>query len=186
MTTILLLTMIVSSLLVPSIAYADGGGPLLLIMNGITFLYGGILIVIVEWLIYIYWAKIPKLPAFWDALIANIASTLLVGFGLPLLIAAVSAAASFALPPALGDYALALGTWVYEGAHFPKLIMASIYFWYFVTFFLTVFVETIALKKLWKERQYEAVKSACSLSWISNAVTYFGLLIYLIWELGFR
>jgi hypothetical protein len=31
----------------PSLAYADGGGPLLLIINGISFIYGGIIIVLI-------------------------------------------------------------------------------------------------------------------------------------------
>lgn len=177
MITLILISIIL--LLLPAAAYADGGGPLLLIINGMTFLYGGIVIIGVEWLIYVHWAKIPKYDAYKDALIANLISTGLVGFGLPLSIAAISGGLSVALPNTIGSYAMAMGTWVYDGMPFPKVMWTSTIFWWVATFFLTVHVEKRVLIKRWKARNYEAAMSARAVSWISNAITYLGLLIFL-------
>lgn len=160
----------------PVTAYADGGGPLLLIINGLAFLYGGIIIVLVEWLIYILWAKIPKRDAFFDALTANLISTVLIGFGVPFLVAALSFGVGAILPTTISAYALALGTWAYEGVIFPNVMFASTFFWWVVTFFLTVYVEKKVLQHRWKSRQFVAAKSARSLSWVSNTITYLGLL----------
>lgn len=173
-------------ILTPCTARADGGGPLLLIINGLAFLYGGILIVLVEWLIYVRCAGIEKMRALWDSLIVNVVSTAAVGFGLPLAVAAVSGVAGVALPRSIGSYASALGTWIYEGASFPKLTFASTAFWWIVTFFLTVYAEKKVLQKLWRRRQFSPAISAAALSWKSNLVTYSGLLIIIVgtimWE----
>lgn len=183
---VLRLVLPVLFLLLPGTARADGGGPLLLIISGLAFLYGGILIILAEWLIYIRYAKIGKVRALWDSLIVNIVSTVTVGFGLPLLIAAVSWAAGAALPGSIGSYAAALGTWLYEGVPFPRLTFASTAFWWVITFFLTVYAEKIVLQKLWQRRQFSPAISAAALSWKSNLVTYSGLLVVIIgtivWE----
>lgn len=173
-------------ILTPCTARADGGGPLLLIINGLAFIYGGILIVLVEWLIYVRYARIEKKRALWDSLIVNAVSAVTVGFGLPLAVAAVSGLAGVALPRTIGSYAAALGTWIYEGVSFPRLTFASTAFWWVVTFFLTVYVEKLVLQKLWRRRQFSPAISASALSWKSNLVTYSGLLIVIIgaivWE----
>jgi hypothetical protein len=180
------LLILTSFLLIPEIALADGGGPLLLIINGMAFHYGGILIIATEWFIYFQWAKIPKYEAFWDALLVNLISTLLVGFGVPLLIALISVGVGAILPNTINSYALALGTWVWEGLPFPKVMWASTIFWWIITFILTVIVERKTLERRWISRNYKPVISARNLSWRSNGLTYFGLLIVIvgsiIWE----
>ena len=170
----------IAFLLFPKTTYADGGGPLLLIINGMTFIYGGIVIIGVEWLIYVRWAKIPKSAAFVDALITNLVSTAVIGFGVPLFIAAISGALSAVLPETIGSYAMAMGTWVYDGLPFPKVMWTSTIFWWITTFFLTIYVEKRVLMKRWKSRNYEAAWSARVLSWRSNAITYLGLFMIIV------
>lgn len=186
MTPVVSLALFTFCILTPGIARADGGGPLLLIISGLAFLYGGILIVLVEWLIYVRCARIEKARALWDSLIVNAVSTVTVGFGLPLAVAAVSGIAGIALPRSIGSYAAALGTWIYEGASFPKLTFVSTAFWWAITFFVTVYVEKQVLQKLWRRRQFSPVISAAALSWKSNLATYSGLLVVIVgtivWE----
>lgn len=165
------------ALLAPISAFANGGGPLLLIINGLTFLYGGLVIIAVEWALYVHWARIPAKIAFWDAVTANLVSTVLVGLGVPLLLATVSGVSSVVLPEAIGSFAMALGTWVWEGMSFPAVTFSSTAFWWVVTFFLTVLNEKAVINKRWKARHFKSELSAGSLSWRCNAVTYAGLLL---------
>ncbi len=167
------------SLLLPAAAYADGGGPLLLIFNFVTFLYGSILIILIEWLLYIFLAFVPREYAFWDALVVNVLSTVVIGFGFPLVIGVIGAVGSL-LPWGIGDVSMALGTWVYDNIKHPKLTKAMTIFWMAVTFILTVRYEARLLKKRWAERHFTGKISADRLSWYSNSATYAGMLLYFI------
>jgi hypothetical protein len=126
-----------------------------------------------------FWAKIPGEDALFDSIAANLISTALIGFGVPLAVALISILTGAALPAIIGSYAMALGTWAYEGVQFPKIMFASTIFWWVVTFFLTVYVEKQVLLRRWKKREYICVKSARQLSWVSNIITYLGLLAVL-------
>lgn len=166
-------------LLTPSIALADGGGPLLLIFNFLAFLYGSILIILVEWLLYARLASVPRNLAFRDALITNVLSTIVVGFGFPFAIGLVTWLGLF-IPWGVGDVLLALGTWVYEGIKYPKLSMSMTGFWLLVTFFLTVRYETKILRKRWENRGFTGRMTPEKLNWICNSITYAGLLIFFL------
>jgi hypothetical protein len=166
-------------LLIPSVAFADGGGPLLLIVNFLAFLYGSILIILVEWLLYVRLASVPKGPAFWDSLVTNLLSTVVVGFGFPFVIGLISWFGLF-IPWGVGDILLALGTWVYEGIKYPKLSMSMTAFWLLVTYFLTVRYETKILRKRWEKRGFTGKMTPEKLNWICNSVTYAGLFIFFL------
>lgn len=166
-------------LLAPSVAFADGGGPLLLIVNFLAFLYGSILIILIEWLLYTRLASVPRDLAFWDSLIVNVLSTLVVGFGFPLAIGLIGLFGSF-IPWGFGDISMALGTWVYEGIKYPKLSMSMTAFWLVVTYFLTVRYETKILRKRWEKREFKGKMTPEKLNWICNSVTYLGLFIFFL------
>jgi hypothetical protein len=165
--------------LLPTVSYADGGAPLLLIFNFVTFLYGSVAIILAEWLIYIFLASVPRGDAFWDAVVANLASTVLIGFGFPLAIGIVGYLGS-SLPYGIGDIFLVVGTWVYENIKHPKLTKAMTLFWMAVTFLLTVLFEARILRKRWNERGFTGTISVNKLSWYSNGVTYIGIFIYFL------
>jgi len=165
--------------LLPTASYADGGAPLLLIFNFVTFLYGSILIILVEWIIYILLASVPRGDAFWDAVVANLASTVFIGFGFPLAIGIIGAIGSN-LPHGIGDISLVMGTWVYENIKHPKLTKAMTLFWMVVSFLLTVYFEAKILRKRWNERGFTGKISVNKLSWYSNSVTYIGIFIYFL------
>ncbi len=165
--------------LTPSIVFADGGGPLLLIFNFLAFLYGSILIILVEWFLYVRLAGVPRDLAFWDSLVTNILSTIVVGFGFPFAIGLVTWFGLF-IPWGVGDVLLALGTWLYEGIKYPKLSIGMTGFWLLVTFFLTVRYETKILSKRWKKREFTGRITPEKLNWICNSITYAGLLIFFL------
>jgi hypothetical protein len=174
-------------LLLPIAAFADGGGPLLLIFNFMAFLYGSIIIILVEWFLYCLLASVPRKDAFWDSLIANVLSTLIIGFGLPLVIAALTMlvdvpALKKLIPPGINHVLLSIGTWVYEGMRYPKLTDTMTAFWLAVTFFLTVWLEAKILSKSWSRRGFVGKINPVKLSWYSNSITYAGLFIFfLMW-----
>jgi len=166
-------------LLSPSICWADGGGPLLLFINFFAFLYGSVLIVLIEWWVYCKFAKIPTREAFWASVHINIGSTLVVGFGFPFLLGIVTAIFGF-IPGAVGTVSLAIGTWVYENVKYPKLTYSMTVIWLAVTFVLTVYYEKKLLVERLAKRGIQSEMDLQRLSWYANGITYLGLLITMI------
>ena len=155
-----------------STALADGGAPLLLLVNLQLFLYGMILIIYEEWRIYKYMFDIKPGRAFADVLIINIASTVVIGFCVPLLIAIVSGIGS-ELGGEMGDYILASGTWVIgDNSPHPDIALIATGVWFIVTFFLTVYFELWVLKKMWKKREFNTANKFKKWSWTANIVSY--------------
>lgn len=167
-------------ILLPSIAFADGGGPLLLIFNFLAFMYGSILIILVEWFLYTRLASVPRGLAFWDSLVANLLSTLVIGIGFPFVIGLISWIGLFIPSWGVGDVLLALGTWVYEGIKYPKLSMTMTAFWLVVTYFLTVWYEVKIIRKRWDKRGFTGKIDPVKLSWYCNSITYAGLFIFFL------
>ncbi|BDV43877.1 hypothetical protein GURASL_28000 [Geotalea uraniireducens] len=166
-------------LLTPSVALADGGGPLLLIFNFLAFLYGSVLIILVEWWVYCKFAGIPRKEAFWASLHVNIGSTLVVGFGFPFLLGVISVIGGF-LPGNAGNISLAVGTWIFENIKYPKLTIAMTIFWLVVTFVLTVYYEKRLLTVRLVKREIESKIDLMKLSWYANGLTYTGLVLAFI------
>jgi hypothetical protein len=109
----------------------------------------------------------------------NIYSTVVIGLGFPLVVAAIGGVGSL-LPGAVGQFFSAAGTWVYEGIAYPTLTFGFTFFWLIVTFVLTVRYEATVLEKRWKARSVKYPLSAAALSWRGNAITYGGLLLYFL------
>lgn len=166
-------------LLFPSIAFADGGGPLLLIINFEAFLYGSIIIILVEWFLYMCLASVPREQAFWDSLIANVLSTLVVGFGFPLAIGLIGLLGSI-IPWGVGDISMALGTWVFENSKYPKITTYMTAIWLVLTFFITVRYEAKILRKRWDSRGFTGKITPDRISWYCNSVTYAGLFTFFL------
>jgi hypothetical protein len=169
----------------PNVALANGGGPLLLIVNGLAFLYGSVLIVLLEWAIYWWSAKVPASDAFLDALIVNLYSTVVVGLALPLGIGLVGALGAL-LPEPVGEFFWAFGTWIYEGVKYPKLTIAFTFLWLIVTYLLTVKYESHVLRVRWARRGLEPLISARAVSWRANSLTYAGLFAFLLFGVAFE
>ncbi len=165
-------------LLFPTAALANAGAPLLLVVNGLVFLYGMVLIVLAEWGLYVRLAKLPAREAFWDALTANLVSTVVIGFGFPLLIAALGMWGE-SLPKPAGQILLAAGTWVFDRIRYPRLTFLFTAFWLCVTYVLTVYCEAWFLSRRWRARGVTPPISPLALNWRSNTITYLGLLAVL-------
>ncbi len=174
-----ILGIIVLTILFPSLVFADGGGPLLLIFNFLAFLYGSILIILVEWFLYVRLASVPRDLAFFDSLVANVLSTIVVGFGFPFAIGFIGYLGSV-VSTEVGDVSMALGTWVYGNMKYPKLSMSMTAFWLSVTFYLTVRYEAKVTCNRWNGRGFTGKISPEKLSWYCNSITYAGLFIFFL------
>ena len=163
-------------------AYANGGGPLLLIFNFMAFAFGSIVIIAVEAFTYRALAKLELSQAIKDAFWVNLWSTLIIGFGFPFLISSLAGIVGEIYEPA-ADYALAVGTWIFDGIKHPKLTIAFVYLWLVVAYFLTVFLESVVLSKRWRKRKQNSPVTAERINWIGNTITY--LLLILSFTLGF-
>jgi len=158
--------------------FANGGGPLLLYWNLFAFILGSILIVLIEAYIYRTKGAISQANALKDSFIANLWSTVLIGFGVPLAVAAITGALGEALPSQQGYY-LAIGTWLVDWMEYPKATVAFVYFWLVVSYLLTVQLERYVLSKRWLKRGETAAVMAKRLCWLSNSATYALLLLAL-------
>ena len=158
--------------------FANGGGPLLLYWNLAAFIFGSIFIVIIEAYVYRTKGGISKTNSLKDSFIANLWSTVLIGFGFPLVLAAITGGLSEALPSQQG-YFLAIGTWLVDWMQFPKATVAFVYFWLVVSFLLTVPLEQYVLSKRWSKRGEPASANATRLCWLGNSATYALLLVAL-------
>ena len=171
--------------LLPGPASANAGGPLLLIFNGMAFLYGSILIVLIEWGFYAWKARIPSKDALRDAFVVNLYSTVVVGLLFPLTIGTVSGVGMRLSGEAeAGHLFAAAGTWIYEGLKHPRLTFGFTLFWLAVTFVLTVFFEAWVAARRWRKRGVEPPVSARRLSWLCNSATYAGLFLVFLFGFG--
>lgn len=157
-------------------AEANGGGPLLLIFNVMAFAIGSLAIIAVEAAVYRIMAKLEAWQAIKDAFFVNLWSTLIIGFGFPFVISFLSGVAGEIHAP-LADYALAVGTWVFDGIKHPKVTIVFVYVWLVVAFFLTVLLESFLLSKRWSKREQQSPVTATRINWIGNAITYFLLIL---------
>ena len=171
--------------LVPTMALANGGGPILLIVNGFLFTIGQIWIVLAE---FFYLARrapnVPKWRLLKLVVGINVASTLGGALLLPLLWAAVFAALS-ALGPwrdsTFGGVLIALGTWVVgDNSPFPWLALASSSVLFVGTYFATVWIEYRLMQRWSISNRLSLATDVLSLSYRMNALSYLGLIILFV------
>jgi hypothetical protein len=151
-------------------AFANAGAPILLVFNGFFFAFGSIIIVAIE--SYFHWHILRQgwKRAFQEILIINIASTVIIGLGIPLLVA-------FIVPLIDGIIgfimirdsnldttsvaAIALSTWVFD---FPLLTKAIPYmpvamaFWNIICYIYSIKFESLLLQRLQNSTSPEVQK----------------------------
>jgi len=172
---ILLLTGI---LLLPTVARADGGAPLLLFFNSYAFLFGSVFIILIEWLIYLKIGAFPRQPAFWASLTVNIASTLLIGIVLPLILALITGLTADL--SGHGSLLATVGTWIAENNKYNGIVQYVTITWLLISFVLTVYFEARLLSRFCTERNISPRIELIKLSWYANGITYAILLLVFI------
>lgn len=171
----------------PLSAYADGGGPLLLIANAYIFTFGQVWIIGVEsFLIYKYFDHLSYKKSLTLTITINFVSTILGAIILPFLFAAVTNILSNSLAEVnrtLSDFIFAFGTWI-AGDHSPNigLAKAMTIVGFFVTYFITVLMEYFVLIKYLKKYKLHIPHDLLKFSFKLNGISYIGLILtMLIW-----
>jgi heme exporter protein D len=171
-----------SAFFVPAIAYADGGGPLLLIINFYLFTVGQVWILLAEFLYLIrVWPGLKKALVFKWTLFANLASTALGAFLLPFLWAAVFGLLA-SIPGVsesdLGGVFWATGTWILgDHSPYPWLAMTVSGVLFVLTYFVTVLVEYRLLKRFTKNQEAGVAQISIKQCYLLNLISYSGLVV---------
>jgi len=117
--------------------------------------------------------------AFLQVFKVNLVSTLLVGLGLPFILAFITAF-GMSLESPMGVVIPLLGTWIYEygseASQYTKYLWHIVTFWFLVTLFLTVYCERWYIKKLWKEIGFISPVNVNIFMWQVHFVSYTGLI----------
>lgn len=163
----------------PALAYANGGGPLLLFISGSAFIFGQVWILFIETLLLKNASGQNAKTSFKHVFFANLVSTIIVGIGFPILLAVITAFA-MKLPHPYGGYASALGTWIYDNAPYIKYLGYISLAWLFVTFILTVFCEKAFYKWYWRKVDFTPQFSVNKFIWQAHAASYSGLLMIVL------
>lgn len=164
-------------LLFPSICFADGGGPILLLINGYVFTLGQIWILFIEFIYLFYLLKTiisSKRKIFKITFIMNLLSTLMGAILFPLLLAIITAPGLSHMQTTWGGLLMACGTWI-AGDHspYPNVAMGATIVGFIITFFLTILIEKKYLKQvLLKEKVISQIN-------ILKHCIYFNLISYL-------
>lgn len=178
-------TLLFSAALVPALAYADGGGPLLLIINFFLFSVGQFWILLAEYLyLQRIWPKQKKMLVFTWTFFANLISTLLGALLLPFLWAAVFGI--LASIPGISDSALAkvfwaMGTWIIgDNTPYPWLTYTFCGILFILTYFLTVFIEYKLLQSFTKQQIVNITPITLRHCFMLNLISYCGLVVLFI------
>ena len=164
-------------ILLPSTAYANGGGPLLLFLNAGIFIVGQVWIIGAETYVYMNKAKLSRKESLFQVVGVNLISTIVVGLGFPFMLAVIGGIGSF-LPEPVGPYFFLLGTWVVDKVPYDiELLPYVMGIGFLVTYFLTVYFEAWCLETYWNRRKIETAITAKNLSWYANTFSYIGLII---------
>jgi hypothetical protein len=168
-------------LFLPSVCFADGGGPILLIINGYAFSIGQVWILTAEF-IYLFLllrkTGLPKLKIFKINFIMNMLSTLLGAFLFPFLLAVVTLPGAFFMHTKWGGLLMALGTWIAgDNSPYPYVALGAAIVGFIITFFLTLWIEYKYLKRLAEKKQIIVSFKHCV---YLNLISYAGLIIIFI------
>lgn len=177
------LYLILFFLLIPTVCFADGGGPILLIFNAYAFVIGQVWILLTE---FIYLLKIlmpdslSKKEIFKITFVMNILSTLVGALLFPFLLALVTLPGVVYMHTKWGGLLMALGTWI-AGDHspYPQVAIGATVVGFIVTFILTVYIEHKYLKRLSLKKHIDLGTRLLKHCICFNIISYLGLIALL-------
>jgi len=168
-------------LLIPSICVADGGGPILLIINGLVFLMGQVWILISEYS-YLYFLfkklSLPKIKIFKATVVMNVLSTLIGAILFPLALAVVTFPGTLYSKSRWGGLLMASGSWVAgDSSPFKQVAIGAAIVGFVITYFLTVWIEYRYLDKWFRRHEIVVPGNFLKHCFMLNGVSYLGLII---------
>ncbi len=165
--------------LLPAMANANGGGPLLVFISGSAFIFGQVWILFAETAFLHRVSGLNVTISLKHVFFANLASTIIVGIGFPIFLATITGFAMM-LPQPYGGYASAIGTWIYDSAPYIEYLGYISLVWLFITFVLTVYCEKAFYKWYWGKIGFLPIFSVNKFIWQAHGASYAGLLIIVL------
>jgi hypothetical protein len=166
------------AVLAPSLAFADGGGPLLLLISLPLFTLGQVWILASEWIVLRRKLPVDPLRLLKWVVGANLISAAVCSIGLPLIWAGVTAAISYlAQGTEFAGIALASGSWIVgDNSPYPNLALAATAVGLIATFFPTFWVEWRLIRR-WASSDGETPEGLRGIVLVMNAISYLGLVL---------
>ena len=159
--------------------YANGGGPLLLIVNFMLFTYGQVWILSIETFLFQKVFRGAKFSVIlkW-VFLGNLASTLVGALLAPLVWAAIFGFLGNSLwDSEVGKILFALGTWIAgDNSPHPNLAMAASVVGFVVAYFITVYIERRVFIRATNKGELPATEELLKYCYGVNAVSYAGLI----------
>ena len=168
-------------MMTPLFLLADGGGPILALVNFSLFTFGQVWIMGVEWL-YLRRQLDPKsLPLGSWIVGINFASAAAGAIALPVLWAVLTMVVSECMPRSdAADVLLALGTWIIgDNSPHVGLAMSAAGVGFLLTYFPTVWIEFALLRRLLARREI-VLPHLKRHVYVFNALSYAGLVLFVI------
>ncbi len=164
--------------LFPSVAFADGGGPLLLLISLPLFTVGQVWIVASEWVVLRTRLVAEPLRLLKWIVGVNFISAVACSIGLPGIWAVVTAIIShLARGTEFAGIALASGSWIVgDNSPYPNLALAATAAGLIVTFIPTCWVEWKLIRR-WASKNGEPPEGLRGLILLMNAISYLGLIL---------
>ncbi len=183
----LILTFIAYMMLLPEIAHASGGGPLIVLFNTSGHVVSFVCIVFVEYLLITRLFGIKYKNLLIDMIKVNAISLVAVNILIPLLVSVVSALGSI-MPGENGNFIAAIGTWVFDRQVHTKLAIAMSFVWYLALYILTSILEAKLLTSRWKKAELNIDVNIRRISFSINTISHLLVLsvIVAIWWEVFR
>jgi len=167
-------------LLIATPTYADGGGPLLLIVNFMLFTYGQVWILSIETIAFRkVFINSRLIQIFKWVFFANLASTLLGALLAPLLWAAIFGFLGKSLwENEIGKILFAVGTLIAgDNSPHPKLAIGVTIIGFVVTYLLTVYIENWVFRRAIFKKSLPNAANLLKNCYVINGISYIGLII---------
>lgn len=160
-------------------AYANGGGPLLLIVNSMLFTYGQVWILGIETFLFqrvFYGTKL--LTVFKWVFLGNLISTMVGAFLAPLVWAAAFGFLGHSLwDNEIGKILFALGTWVAgDNSPHPNLAKTATLVGFALAYFITVHIERKVFEVAIRRGELSQCDNLLKFCYGVNAISYAGLI----------
>ncbi len=176
------LLLIALLLLCPTLVHADGGGPILLFINGFLFTVGQVWIVGIEWLLMSRRFEMPAGRLLWIVFLVNLLSAAVCAVGIPMMWAGLTFVVGLVGSLAGGDgggadLILALGTWIAgDNPPHPEVAVWAAGIGFVVTYPPTVVFEWWVLRH-WLASDLDTGKGFLRFMVFVNLVSYVGLVL---------
>ena len=164
--------------------HANTGAPILILFSTYIYIFGFVLIVLVEAACIYFWAKRGLIDSVKDSFIANFYSSLIGGVLLPFIVSVIGFM-SYAMPCGTERFFSYMGTMSYRDHPTPTPSIVFTFLWLAATMVISTLIEARTVSSRWVEGAHSSPISPRVIFWRAHSITYPTLLL-ICWTIRFR